>query len=192
MQGTGVMPHVMPHVRHHVMPHVMHHVMHCVMPHVMHHVMPQAALEHMTRYLACEWGPDGIRVNAVALHLNTCSPVHPAHPSLQPYPPVCSPMHPGRLQPSAPNGPRWRRGSSTRRSRPRCSRANPSTTRCDGRRRWAEWANRTRSQPATCNHVCLPCISHASPMHLQVACTVAFLGMEAAGYITGQVVAPQY
>ena len=28
--------------------------------------MTKAALEHMTRYLACEWGPDGIRVNAVA------------------------------------------------------------------------------------------------------------------------------
>ena len=50
-------------------------------------------------------------------------------------------------------------------------------------------------QPATCNlqprvsPMHIPCISHASPMHLQVACTVAFLGMEAAGYITGQVVA---
>jgi Tropinone reductase 1 len=28
--------------------------------------MSKAALEHMTRYLACEWGPHGIRVNAVA------------------------------------------------------------------------------------------------------------------------------
>ena len=28
--------------------------------------MNKAALEHMTRYLACEWGPQGIRVNAVA------------------------------------------------------------------------------------------------------------------------------
>lgn len=28
--------------------------------------MTKAALEHMTRYLACEWGPDGIRVNAIA------------------------------------------------------------------------------------------------------------------------------
>lgn len=28
--------------------------------------MTKAALEHMTRYLACEWGPQGIRVNAVA------------------------------------------------------------------------------------------------------------------------------
>ena len=28
--------------------------------------MNKAALEHMTRYLACEWGPRGIRVNAVA------------------------------------------------------------------------------------------------------------------------------
>jgi len=28
--------------------------------------MSKAALEHMTRYLACEWGPHGVRVNAVA------------------------------------------------------------------------------------------------------------------------------
>ena len=28
--------------------------------------MNKAALEHMTRYLACEWGAEGIRVNAVA------------------------------------------------------------------------------------------------------------------------------
>ena len=28
--------------------------------------MTKAAIEHMTRYLACEWGPDGIRVNAIA------------------------------------------------------------------------------------------------------------------------------
>jgi len=28
--------------------------------------MNKAALEHMTRYLACEWGADGIRVNAIA------------------------------------------------------------------------------------------------------------------------------
>ncbi len=28
--------------------------------------MNKAALEHMTRYLACEWGPHGVRVNAVA------------------------------------------------------------------------------------------------------------------------------
>jgi len=28
--------------------------------------MNKAALEHLTRYLACEWGPDGIRVNAIA------------------------------------------------------------------------------------------------------------------------------
>ena len=28
--------------------------------------MNKAALEHMTRYLACEWGTEGIRVNAVA------------------------------------------------------------------------------------------------------------------------------
>ena len=28
--------------------------------------MTKAALEHLTRYLACEWGADGIRVNAIA------------------------------------------------------------------------------------------------------------------------------
>jgi len=85
--------------------------------------MTKAALEHMTRYLACEWGPDGIRVNAVApWFINT---------------PLTAP-----LLAQEPFHNAVRRATPLRRV------GEPS----------------------------------------EVACTVAFLAMQAAGYVTGQVV----
>jgi len=85
--------------------------------------MTKAALEHMTRYLACEWGPDGIRVNAVA-----------------------------------------------------------------------PWFIRTPlTEPLLAQETFHAAVREATPLRrvgepYEVACTVAFLAMEAAGYITGQVV----
>ena len=85
--------------------------------------MTKAALEHMTRYLACEWGPDGIRVNAVApWFINT---------------PLTAPL----LAREHFHG-------EVRRATP---------------------------------------LGRVGEPH-EVACTVAFLAMDAAGYITGQVV----
>ena len=85
--------------------------------------MTKAALEHMTRYLACEWGPDGIRVNAVApWFIKT---------------PLTAPLLAQKPFHDA------------------VKRATP--------------------------------LGRVGEPH-EVACTVAFLAMEAAGYITGQVV----
>jgi len=85
--------------------------------------MTKAALEHMTRYLACEWGPDGIRVNAIA-----------------------------------------------------------------------PWFIKTPlTEPLLAKEEFHEAVRRATPLRrvgepYEVACTVAFLAMEAAGYITGQVV----
>jgi len=85
--------------------------------------MTKAALEHMTRYLACEWGPDGIRVNAIA-----------------------------------------------------------------------PWFIKTPlTEPLLAKEEFHDAVRQATPLRrvgepYEVACTVAFLAMEAAGYITGQVV----
>ena len=85
--------------------------------------MTKAALEHMTRYLACEWGADGIRVNAVA-----------------------------------------------------------------------PWFIKTPlTEPLLAKEAFHDAVRQATPLRrvgepYEVACTVAFLAMEAAGYITGQIV----
>ena len=85
--------------------------------------MTKAALEHMTRYLACEWGGDGIRVNAVAPWF------------------ITTPL----------------------------------------------------TEPLLANEPFHAAVRRATPLRrvgepFEVACTVAFLAMEAAGYITGQIV----
>lgn len=85
--------------------------------------MTKAAMEHLTRYLACEWGPDAIRVNAVA-----------------------------------------------------------------------PWFIRTPlTEPLLAQEPFHAAVRRATPLRRvgephEVACTVAFLAMEASGYVTGQVV----